>query len=224
MSEQFKALQKRLRTLKENLLPKQFSSTGDYTERQIDRAIGYRLLVHAEIEGYLESISLSIISDAIRDWQRHRKPTRILLSFLACYHSGWNTNDSSTEYTQSDKNRLSNLAQNREKIFDRDSYTVEDIIQNAQKQYRNILKNNHGIKKENLKNLLTPTGININELDHIWITTLDEFGTLRGEVAHSSRSAIQLAINPEEEYRKVIAILDGLKDLDRKLSAIKANR
>ena len=42
VSARFKQLRTRLAELREHLLPKSFSLTGDYTDRELDRARGYR--------------------------------------------------------------------------------------------------------------------------------------------------------------------------------------
>ena len=42
------------------MLPEKFSPTGDYSDRQLDRARGFRLLAHAEIEAFLEDIGAII--------------------------------------------------------------------------------------------------------------------------------------------------------------------
>src|SRR5713101_6781416 len=56
-SRRFKALISRIETLREHFLPKQFSPIGQYTLRQYDLAKAYVLLVHAEIEAFLEDRS-----------------------------------------------------------------------------------------------------------------------------------------------------------------------
>ena len=83
LSNRFKELRSRLRELRLHLLPASFSPTGDYTDRQQDRARGYRLLVHAEIESYLEDVSRETVTQAIRDWKKSNKPSNIIVSFLA---------------------------------------------------------------------------------------------------------------------------------------------
>lgn len=207
LSKRFLELKKRLSELRRHMLPTKFSPTGSYTERQQDRALGYRLLAHAEIESYLEDIVRTVVTDKIRAWKKSRIPSNLLLAFLACYHSGWN------EFDEENKLRIIELARARKKITDR----VEEIIDQAQKQFIQLLENNHGIREKNLKPLILPTGVDLKDLDNTWISDIDDFGKSRGYVAHSTKTTIG-SINPEDEYNRVKALVTGLKELDSKLS------
>lgn len=202
VSARYNELRARVTELRKHLLPGQFSPTGDYTERQMDRARGYRILVHAEIESYLEDVVKEVIIDCIRIWKDDRKPSSLLISFLASYHSAWNVNDdiSNQEIIQIAKSR-------------KNKDSVEEIINFAQNQFSTIIKENRGVKERNLKALILPTGIDIDALDQTWITNLDNFGSLRGQVAHNAKRTTD-QINPKDEYDNVTALLKGLKDLD----------
>jgi len=79
-----------------------------------------------------------------------------------------------------------------------------------------VLKQNHGVREKNLKSLILPTGLDLTQLNSTWITNLDDFGKLRGEIAHQTVGATT-AINPQDEYKRVVDLLQGIKDLDQKL-------
>lgn len=206
LSNRFKELRSRLRELRLHLLPANFSPTGDYTDRQQDRARGYRLLVHAEIESYLEDVSRETVTQAIRDWKTSNKPSNIIVSFLAAYHSSWSV----TEEIKNEE--LIQIAKSRKNAKD----SVVEVIDLAQKQFTQKLKDNHGIKDKNFKTLILPTGIDIGSLDQTWLTNIDSFGTKRGEVAHKAKRT-QGTINPKDEFESVQALLNGIQDLDRKI-------
>ena len=63
------------------------------------------------------------------------------------------------------------------------------VIDLAQNQFLQRIKDNHGIKENNFYVLVLPTGIDPSELDATWIANLNNFGSLRGEVAHQSKKA-----------------------------------
>ena len=191
------------------MLPKVFSPTGEYTSRQEDRARGYRLLVHAEVESYLEDISRETVTNAIKKWKSEKKPSQIMISFLASYHSSWSATN------ELDNEEIINIARSRKNVTD----SVNEIVELAQLQFTKKLKNNHGIKDKNFKTLIVPLGIEINELDATWLTNLDSFGTRRGDVAHKSAHT-QGTINPQDELNAVSNILIGLEELDRKIHKI----
>ncbi len=211
LSERYKELKSRLRELRHHLLPATFSPTGDYTDRQLDRTRGYRLLVHAEIESYLEDVSKETVTQAIRDWKANKKPSNIIVSFLASYHSSWSV----TEEIKNEE--LIQIAKSRKNAKD----SVVEVINLAQKQFIQKLKENHGIKDKNFKTLILPTGIDIGSLDQTWLTNIDSFGAKRGEVAHKSKRT-QGTINPKDEFDTVQALLSGLQELDKKIIQLRS--
>lgn len=202
-SRRFKDLSRRLRELRNHLLPSKFSETGNYTDRQLDRARGYRLLAHAEFEAFLEDSCRELIVKKISEWQHDNKPSNLVIAFLACYHSGWGI-DSSLEEVD-----LVNASKKRTKVKD----AAKETIDIALKQYIQKLKDNHGIKEKNFKTMVLPTGVEMDELDQTWLTNLDQFGMLRGDVAHKSKKA-QGLLDPNDEFESVKDLLEGLKKLD----------
>lgn len=205
-STRFKEMSARLTELRHHMLPSKFSATGVYTDRQLDRTRGYRVLVHAEIESYLEDVAREAVTKAIQEWTISRKPSSILVAFLAAYHSGWDTNE---ERTDSD---IIELARARKRMKD----SIKEAIDIAQKQYIQCVRNNHGVKEKNFKQLILPLGIETDQLDGTWLTNLNNFGTKRGETAHTAKTTTN-QINPEDEYNTVKKLLRGLKDLDEKI-------
>lgn len=194
------------------MLPKTFSPTGDYTERVLDRARGYRLLVHAEIESYLEDRSKDIVIFAIREWKRSQKPTYTLLSFLANYHSSWKDGD------DENNEQVIKYAKHRGKAKD----SINEIIDHAQSQFIQRIKDNHGVRENNLRALLNPVGIDIDELDSTWVTNMDSFGQARGEIAHNAHRSTT-PIDPQDELNKVKLLIAGLKLLDEKITLLSSN-
>lgn len=211
LSKRFKEMRDRLRELRMHMLPEKFSLTGDYTERQLDRARGYRLLVHAEIESYLEDVVKQASINGISKWKNNNKPSVMLISFLASFHSNW---DAVEEFGTEQINRSPKPRNIGEK--------VNEIINLAQIQYINIIKHNHGVREKNLKSLICPIGIEMDDLDQTWISNLDSFGSLRGEVAHNTKKTTA-QINPSDEHERVKALLIGLRDLDSKIFLLSNN-
>ena len=209
-SNKFKELRSRLRELRVNLLPKNFSPTGDYSKRQLDRARGYRLLAHAEIEAYMEDICRETVTIAVSRWKNDKKPSPVILALMAAYHSSWNAAEASQ------KEEIIRIAKSRKNI----SSSILDVIELAHLQFIQRVKDNHGIKDKNVKSMVLPTSIDIQDLDQTWLTNLDNFGRLRGEVAHKAIGA-QGEINPQDEFNTVKNLLDGLKDLDVRLTLLR---
>lgn len=208
-SERFHELSRRLSELRRHMLPSKFSATGSYTPREEDRARGYRLLAHAEIESYLEDQARTVVTERIRAWKSSRTPSNLLLAFLACYHSGW------VDHDEENNIRIIKMSKSRKQIKE----AISEIIDQAQTQFIQNLQSNHGVREKNLKMLVLPTGVDLNDLDATWVADLDDFGKQRGEVAHNTKMTTG-GINPQDEYNRVKSLLIGLKDLDKKLNQI----
>jgi len=194
------------------MLPRVFSPTGDYSERQKDHARGYRLLAHAEIESYIEDVAKEVILKALGDWKRSQKPSRTIVSFISCYHSSWNPYDADAQ------EEVHKLALNRKCIAD----SAKEILDAASVQYAEQLKKNHGVRTSNLQRILVPAGVDLSALDQTWLTNLDNFGELRGKTAHNAAAKVTEAIDPKTEYDRVKNLLEGLTQLDKKLVELMA--
>jgi hypothetical protein len=212
-SERYSQLEARLDELRAHLLPSEFSDTGDYTSAVLDMAKGYRLLVHAEIESYIEEASKEIVTEALSHWVRNKKPSITIISFLAAYHSSWSVND------EQSNNEIIELAKNR--VNPKDS--LAEAINIATRQFLQKIKNNHGIKSNNFKTLILPTGIDLEDLDAELLIKLDSYGSKRGEIAHNSSLRVTQQINPKDELTEVTYLLSCLATLDEKILLLRAS-
>jgi hypothetical protein len=184
-------LKKRLTILRRHLLPADLSATGSYSLRVLDRTRGYRVLVHAEFEAYLEDRCWAVASGAIQQWKLDKKPRHVLMSLLT---------------------RCGPDASNGQ--------TLADRIGKAGNGYHHLIQNNHGIRESNLMSLLQPVGIELTDLDGTWVSTVDSFGKARGEVAHTAVGA-QRPIDPRTELTTVKQLRDGFGDLDELINSLK---
>lgn len=210
LSEKYIQLEARLHELRTHLLPEQFSEIGIYTSQQLDMFKGYRLLVHAEFESYLEDISKETIFASIRKWKANKLPSITIVSFLAAYHSSWSVSD------ELHNEEIIKLAKGRTHPKE----SIQDTLTIASKQFNTKLSSNNGIKADNFKTLIFPTGIDIDELDPALLTELDNFGVARGDIAHNSSKKVTTEINPQDELSKVTFLLSCIKTLDEKLNAL----
>ena len=184
------------------MLPQSFSPTGDYSDRQLDRARGFRLLAHAEIEAYLEDIGLDKAKEVVDQWKNSKTTTDALFCLVAHYHVGFEVADEEVldeAFTVSSRKRVAD--------------EIADVANRALTQYGSIVSSNNGVKEENLLRIVLPIGIRKGDLDSTWITDLQEFGKKRGTLAHKSVSTHH-PINPQQEWNDVLNLLVGLENLD----------
>lgn len=191
------------------MLPAKFSPTGDYSERIRDRARGFRVLAHAEIEAYLEGVANEIIDNKIDAWKLG-KANHVMISFLASYHAGWATdeNDKPIFYPKNGVKKQK---------------TVLEAVDKASAQYKSeIIGKNNGVKIACLQELFIPLGVDFDAVDSTWLASIESFGKQRGETAHQAKKT-QKATDPKNELDTVTVVMDGLKDFDRALAGIMAS-
>lgn len=83
---------------------------------------------------------------------------------------------------------------------------VDDCI----RKYISTVKNNSGIKEQNVIILFTPLGF---LADDLFLSVLNSYGTARGEVAHTS-AQVQRPPDPGDEKKTIKEILGGLRAFD----------
>ena len=185
------------------MLPSAFDPTGSYSDRVYDRVRGYRLLVHAEIEAFLEDAVLSVAKQAYTDWLVDRRPRQSLIALLA-YHEG---------STDPVPDAISKTGASSTPLRSR----IKDATDAHSTWVR--MKNN-GIREKNVLRLVLPVGILESDLDAAWLQTIDGFGSARGDTAHQALRT-QQPHDPAAEARTVKEIVEGLRKLDARLVALR---
>lgn len=161
------------------------------TERELDLCRGYKVLCHAEIEYYFEEIAKIILNESIWLWDTTQKVTLPIVGLMGNY----------------------------EKIDIKANISTK-IHKISQDYISKILRDNHGIKEDNLKKLFTNLGIDLYEsgFDSTWLPTLTSYGSSRGLIAHTAASA-QTPINIQEAIKETSFILDKLEDFEKEVEA-----
>lgn len=196
-SRRYLRLINRISFLENNLLPR-IKTTGNYTKKESDLIRSYVLLVHAEIESYFEDIAKEKILKAFAGWRNHRKKSNCLLSLMTfiSHEINW------------DNRRLE------------DKKEIEFRINLIIKHYIEKINNNHGIKEDHICKLLLPIGVEISQIDDVWLNTMNNFGAQRGTIAHSTIS-VQNQIDLVTEKNNVNNnILPEINKLDIIIKAI----
>lgn len=210
-SPRFEELKKRISELDKHLLPGKPAQTGKYTKLQYDKIRGYRLLTHAEIEAFIEDIARGAATKKLRLWFRRKRTSYILFCLTVSYHTGWAENDNIGGLVKSGV------------TYPKFKKSLNEILLKASAQYILSIKENHGIKIENLKKILIPIGIDFSRIDPNWLTLMENFGRQRGEVAHSS-IGMQKQIDPFDEKKIVDEILQGLNEIDLEIQKCEKRR
>jgi len=196
-SRRFNNLARRLSELKQNFLhflPEPPVSKVSYTDQELDSTRAFVVLTHAEIESFCEDIALKKANAACAAYPREVRPS---LRKLVAYHVG--------------KHRRS---------WSDVTAPPQAVVDGASKAFRETIKSNHGLKRNNLEQLLYPLGLVEADFSSTWFAQMDSFGTKRGELAHS-RVGVTTAPDPLSELQTVQQLLLGLLELDRKLAQLR---
>jgi hypothetical protein len=144
-------------------------------EPNFDDFAAFRLLTHAELEGYFESKAL----DALTELDTLFKSDQIMTSrFVALIYL----------YLWREKHQLSwpptqgNDPQSRQQ----DKAYMKQLAQGAIGFGRQFVATNNGIKESSIHVLSALMGFFPDELDQILVSELNQYGKKRGDVAHRS--------------------------------------
>lgn len=190
-SRRFKVLVVRLDELRGRLLPPKFSQTGQYSAAQYDMAKAYVLLVHAEVEAFLEDRSREKAKKLEKVWRTKARRTKGLRRLIQAHNIDsrhpWKPIEWST-----------------------------DRVQKALNFYFGLINTNNGIKELDIFKLFYPLGVGYESLDATWLANMNSFGVVRGSFAHGSIKTHQ-PVDPQNELNKVKQLVKGLSRLDRKI-------
>jgi len=207
LSTAFKGLTKELSMLRKHLLPRKFNSTGFYRDSVYTKAASYRLLAHAEIEYYIEQRVTTLYGAAQVAFNNSGVVTKTAMSLIA--FSGKQMKAPPDNHT---------LRGN----------TLSDRLGTAIGSYRYILYNNNGIKQRNIISMLLPVGVELSDLDTVWLASMDSFGISRGAIAHTSFASARTTNppDPQQELQTVNKLVYGpvgtfaLIDVDRLITSL----
>lgn len=204
-SKRYKELERRLGRLRRALLPAKFDATGTYrgAERVHLRVVSFRMLVHAEIESFIEERAFELFDAGWKAWSNDRVPNGVVLALLA--YSGVTTTDP-PEKLGGDPNSQKSY----------DDVTVP--LHRAQAVWRSRFRENHGVKESNVLALLLPLGVPANALDATLLADLTSFGGLRGAVAHGSSVGVTSYADAKSEYDQAQQLVSGLGAVDQLIS------
>lgn len=187
----YKELKTRLKELEKHYVKSFYDKDPfELKPRQIDLARGYRVLCHAEIESYLEEMAKDLLKYAIDEWKENKKVTLTMTAMLT-FQRPEKTDKLGTMFNQAAINFK-----------------------------RQVIEGNHGIREQNIKKLFRPLGVDIDDLDSAWISTIDSYGSKRGETAHTS-ARTQNTIDLQTEKRDLEHIVEGLETLEELIGDLK---
>lgn len=210
-SPQLVRLEAELSRLKKLLLPGKFNPTGSYPDRVFSKTLSYRVLVHAEIEEYIEERVWELAVNSNNALIARGTVNRVIASILAF----------SGQTFEEPPDSLAPHGNTPVAVWNQ-KVLLEEKVQFALNAFAHRKNQNHGIVEKNIIDLLLTVGVKPSDIDPVWLASMEAFGRARGLVAH--RSAVYYrTINlpdPRSEYQTVKTLLSGLRDLDLVLNQL----
>ncbi|NEB42456.1 HEPN domain-containing protein [Streptomyces sp. SID14515] len=220
ITRRLKRLKERERVLRENLLGPSDSWGAPPADEEYDRALAYRVLMHAEIERHFEDTVLSALLSSHEIFKnKNGKLTLPAGSALAHYRSKcFIEGQSAAESSFADSRLIATYAASK----------LEEAIRWIE---TSIVTKNNGIKPTDIRRLMGWIGVDSSDLNADLLESLKSLGNERGDAAHLSRreiwrryerkispagaSKIRRLPSPSDEVAAVDAVLKLLPELDR---------
>lgn len=182
----------RFKELRNLLLPRNFSPTGNYDGATIIKATSFRVLFCSEIESFFEETAQEIVSFAIQNvnlgiWCV--ASSSAISMYRGDSHGAMPAQLSEIEGVQ----------------------FIKRIKLAALHDIRRKIDSNNGIKPYNILSMFIPLGVDETNLDPHLFFDLSTLSARRGEVAHRRLSAVMNIPDPREEWLLANRIMNHLK-------------
>ncbi len=183
-------LEERIKALCARFLDHQIAQEADAAfSPDLDAIAAFRLLVHAEIEDWIERCAMDEISDLEKRVQQGvhiRSSTRLILL--------------STVFGVELPLSLP---------FDEPKLRVQ--LSETLNAARAFIKENNGIKAGSFSKIASICGACIDEIDASLVQALNSYGTARGQVAHKSALRTTSLLAPSAEKNEALSLVLQLK-------------
>jgi hypothetical protein len=195
MAPSFRQLSRDLRRISGELLPP-VNPLVRYSDGEVLRMFSFRLLAHAEVEGFLESLAEEmVVSLSVKNDMNTLRPIvreRILHHYLLTKGYPPRTLVDLPLGSESQK-------------------AIRGVLNNTQ----NDVEKNNGASEKDVLKLFLPLGVPIAFFDRDWLRSMNDLARARGEVAHNpwSTSVAAQQPSPQDERRRLVRPLWGLKRL-----------
>lgn len=195
-STRYVSMQQRRDRLRRLLIPGRQNLSGIYKINTKEKAFGFSLLMHAEIESYIEDRVSDVALRSITAWMSHGTISNPLLAMI-CYRDGGEVGFSENVFQ---------ITANRQ---------LATVVHQSKIQLESRLRANHGVRHKNLAKLFMSIGLTPNAADEIVFNALDGFGAKRGEYAHKTpTNELLRQTDPITEANEIHNLIENLLTLD----------
>lgn len=188
------------------------SPTARYSQADVFRMLGFRLLAHAEVEQFVEACAeaLTLHYAGMINPQRltttlSSRTQRMLLLHLC----------------MTDKYPPLSITRPRPSPSNKDP--LKHILSGLN-QHQGVIGGNNGVSEKDILKLFMPLGFDLQFFDHSWLVAMNNLAKSRGEVAHNSFQLSAQAIpTPRGERDLLVLPLFGLRRIVDEVIRLKAS-
>lgn len=189
----FNEMTRRINKLKGKLMARQISKEKkDPIGYKFDaiNAAAFRLLVHAEIEEYIETKAMLMLAEIKRDVNIHGYKTKYFVNIFAISK-------------QLDIPLCISTPNN--------DLDFKSVIINLITQAELKISKNNGIKEHSFLPLAVFSGFDPSIIDPLLLANLESYGKGRGAVAHKSFGRVRTFLAPSAEVNDALALVRKLR-------------
>lgn len=214
-SRRFSKLSKRLNELRQTALPAA-GTTFPANQREVDQVISFYLLTHAEFEEFIEEWCRHILRKAEAKWQANQKLTCASVAAIGGLH--WKPFKNQKEFDYFSK-CFTTAVQSRH--LSPRMGTLSKLVSTAFRELAKLIDKNNGIGPSNLRSILYRIGIKDEDLDPVWLGTLQTYSSIRGRGAHrSTMNSAKSCPDPTAAWTEVSNVLGGFRQIDSALQVL----
>jgi hypothetical protein len=174
---------------------------------------GYIVLSHAAFENYLEQVAIELLEKAYTLFKNTKQPNNVLVSLVLSYRIHWPSIDATCNECFWRKYIINCIGKHKfNHKLKPNGKSFDDVIDNVIHEYfiKDIIRENHGAKKEHIDTIFTPLGFNINWLDNTFQLDINSFCSIRGQLAHTTTtSGTTNILSPNNAKERVEKLLGG---------------
>jgi hypothetical protein len=199
-SIEYTRLLERCEELRKKFIDFKIPNDREATNGELDSIAAFRLLVHGELEHFIEEKARQALSSGMYKWQTEGIITRGVLNLILGFHQG-------------DQKNAKFL-----KLSDKD--IIKESINKCATIAEKLISDNNGITKPSFDSLSTISGFLLDEIDSVLSNELDSFGKARGDVAHTSIERVRTLNSPEIEFENAMRVVNCLQAFDERILTI----
>ena len=194
-------LKDRLITLRQRFLNFDIPLERTPSESELDSIACFKLLMHAEIEAFIEERVSFAVEQTIKSWQEGKQLNRCAFQMLLRWRSDI-----------AEPNLAASVSPQRD--------DVEAVLLFLRRKALDEIRSNHGIKEDAFKRLASLAGMAADDHANLLLTSLESFGRGRGDVAHLPPGRVRSLSGPQDEADAAEKLLDQLSEFDDYIETI----